>query len=192
MNQVIRHIIDESSGKGDDMSDDQIVRQMADIHLFANDGMQNIQSIKRKIQNDIEKNEVLLDLHCDEISRDIGVNQMAKKSSVDSFDTNTATNRSVGVNLDYPKMKPPSSNGINYGEKVNNAWNKVPISPSNPPPSESNTANSDHLKARRPSSLPRFNINSSGRLTQRIPIDPQKKSKLLAQLKSIEAANANI
>lgn len=117
---------------------------------------------------------------------------MAKKSSVDSFDTNSATNRSVGVNLDYPKMKPPSSIGSNYGEKVNNAWNKVPVSPNNPPSSELNTANSDHLKARRPSSLPRFNINSSGRLTQRIPIDPQKKSKLLAQLKSIEAANANI
>lgn len=190
--QVIRQIIDETSGKGDDMSDDQIVQQMADIHLFANDGMQNIQSIKRKIQNDIEKNEVLLDLHCDEISRDIGVNQVVAKKSVESFDANTSTNCSVGVNSDYSKMRPPSSNGIIYDEKVNKAWNKVPISPNNPPSSESNILNSDQLKARRPSSLPRFNINSSGRLTQRIPIDPQKKSKLLAQLKSIEAANANL
>lgn len=186
---MIRHIIDESNGKPDDLSDDQIVQQMADIQLFANNGMQNIQDIKRKIQNDIEKNEVLLDLHCDEISRDIGANQLTRKS-VDAFDANVVPNRSIGVNSDYSKVKSPSSNG--YDEKVTKAWNNMPISPSNPPTSDSITVNSDQPKARRPSSLPRFNINSSGRLTQRIPIDPQKKSKLLAQLKSIEAANANL
>lgn len=169
------------------MSDDRIAQQMADIHLFANDGMENIQNIKRKIQNDIEKNEVLLDLHCDEISRDIGVNQLTKKSN-DSFEANTITNRSIGINSS-------SSNGItDYGEKVSKAWSKIQLSPnkSNPPSTESISSNSDQPKARRPSSLPRFNINSTGRLTQRIPIDPQKKSKLLAQLKSIEAGNANL
>lgn len=186
--QVIRHIIDESIGKPDDMSDDQIVQQLADIHLFANNGMQNIQNIKRKIQNDIEKNEVLLDLHVDEISRDIGA------KTIDSFEASTTngTNRSTVANSDYPKMKPPSSNGINHNEKSNKTWNKIPISPSSSPSGESITSSSDQLKARRPSSLPRFNINSSGKMMQRIPIDPQKKSKLLAQLKSIEAANANL
>lgn len=187
--QVIRHIIDESNDKPDDMADDQIVQQMADIQLFADNGMQNIQDIKRKIQKDIEKNEVLLDLHCDEISRDIGTNQLPRKS-VGSFGDNAVTNRSIGVNSNYPKIKSPSSNG--YDEKATKAWNKMPMSPSEPPTSESIAMNTDQLKARRPSSLPRFNINSSGRLTQRIPIDPQKKSKLLAQLKSIEAANANL
>lgn len=183
--------MDESIGKPDEK---QIVQQMADIHLFANNGMQNIQNIKRKIQNDIEKNEVLLDLHCDELSRDIGANQLTKKS-VDSFNADTAngTNRSLAANSDYSKMKPPSSNGINHDEKTNKPWNKVPISPSSPPSCESSiTLNSDQPKARRPSSLPRFNINSSGKMMQRIPIDPQRKSKLLAQLKSIEAANANL
>lgn len=186
--QVIRHIIDESNGKGGDISEEQIAQQMADIQLFANNGMQNIQDIKRKIQNDIEKNEVLLDLHCDEISRDIGANQLTKKS-VDSFEPNAATNRSIGVNSNYSKIKSPLSNGIVYDDEFTKSWNKMPISPA----SESIIINSDQPKAsRRQSSLPRFNINSSGRLTQRIPIDPQKKSKLLAQLKSIEAANANL
>ena len=47
--------------------------------------MQNIQDIKRKIQKDIEKNGELLDLHCDEISRDIGTNQLIRLEQVQSM-----------------------------------------------------------------------------------------------------------
>lgn len=166
---MIRHIIDKSdtTENADDMTNDQIVQQMTDIHLFANTDMENIQNIKRKIQQDIEKNEVLLDLHCDEISRGIGAN---------AFTMNGANSTSA-LNSDRSKL-----NGMNHDAKANKTLNSPP----------SSTLNSEQTKARRPSSLPRFNINSSGRMMQRIPIDPQKKSKLLAQLKSIEAANANL
>lgn len=153
-------------GKSDAVSDDQITQQMHDIHLFANNDMRNIQNIKHKIRKDIEKNEVLLDLHCEEISRDIDADQLIE-STAESFAINDEM-RGAAINPDQsPTSKP---------------WNKSSLSPN----SEQQT------KARRPSSLPRFNINSSGRTIHRIPIDPQKKSKLLAQLKSIEAANANL
>lgn len=159
----------------DDIASDEIVHQMSDIHLFANNDMENIQNIKRKIQKDIEKNEVLLDLHCDEISRGICANGYAMNDA----------NITSTTDSDRSQMKIPLSNGMNHDEKAN----KILSSPSS---SSLITLNSEHSKARRPSSLPRFNINSSGRMMQRVPIDPQKKSKLLAQLKSIEAANSNL
>lgn len=179
--------------KPNDVTDDQMVQQMAEIHLFANNHIQDIQHIKRKIQKDIEKNEVLLDLHCDEISRDIGANELSKNAS-DSFEisgTTNVTNRTTGSNSDYSKMKLMPSNGTNIELKADKSWNNLPLSPKSSPNSEPIALNSDQSRARRPSNLPRFNINSSGRMFQRTPIDPQKKSKLLAQLKSIEAANTN-
>lgn len=176
--------------KPDDAPDDQMVRQMTDIHLYTNNDMQNIHNIKRKIQNDIEKNEILLDLHCEELSRDIYGNKLIKNAA-DSFDIATE-NRAIGSNFDHSKLKSLPSNGINNEVKSDKPCNKLPNSPNSPPNGQPITLNSDQIKARSPSSLPRFNINSSGRMTQRIPIDPQKKSKLLAHLKSIEAANANL
>ena len=123
----------------------------------------------------------------------IGANQLTKKS-IDSFEASSinGTHRSIATNSNYSIIKPPSSNGINHNEKINKPWNKLSVSSNSPTPSELITPNSEQLKTRRPSSLPRFNINSTGKIMQRMPIDPQKKSKLLAQLKSIEAANANI
>lgn len=136
---------------------------MADINFFANEGAHSIHAIHQKIQHDIEKNEALLDLHCDEISRDITFD-LPKDSSFYDVDRASEIGQLQPIN-DLLLSKNDKSNG-----------NKLPLS--------------SHSKAPRTAScLPRFNINLAGKPVKRTPIDPQKKSRLLAQLKSIESGN---
>lgn len=150
---------------------------MDDIKHFASDGAQNIHAIHQKIQNDIEKNEALLDLHCDEISRDIGALSLSKNSLFDvDIDETVESGTVEPINDLYPTNGNKPSNG--FTDKINGV--KEPSAP----------LNLDKSKIPRTTScLPRFNINVGGKPMKRMPIDPQKKSKLLAQLKSIESGN---
>lgn len=133
---------------------------MAEINLFASDGAHSIHAIHQKIKNDIEKNEALLDLHCDEISRDIGFN-LPK-----DFDVERSS--------DFGSLKPINDLLLYKGDKLNGIKEPLPINSKAP---------------RTASCLPRFNINLANKPLKRTPIDPQKKSKLLAQLRSIESGN---
>ncbi|XP_055322434.1 uncharacterized protein LOC129578224 isoform X2 [Sitodiplosis mosellana] len=160
---VIKQLIDKDTCiiRNDD-SDRQIARQLADINFFANEGAQSIHAIHQKIQNDIEKNEAILDLHCDEISHDITFN-LPKDSSL--FDVERSSE--IGT------LKPINNLLLYKGDKPNGIQVPLPI----------------NAKPRMNSCLPRFNINLAGKPLKRTPIDPQKKSRLLAQLKSIESGN---
>lgn len=135
---------------------------MADINFFANEGAQSIHAIHQKIQNDIEKNEAYLDLHCDEISRDITFN-LSKDALFDMERPN-----------DIESLEPINELLPFKNEKPNGS--KVPLPIQSKPP-------------RTASCLPRFNINVAGKPVKRPPIDPQKKIKLLAQLRSIQSGN---
>lgn len=144
-------------------SDRQIARQLADINFFANEGAQSIRAIHQKIQSDIEKNEALLDLHCDEITQDIAFS-LSKDDSM--FD--------VGRSTEIDTLKPINELLQHKSDTQNGAKLPLPLNSKAP---------------RMNSCLPRFNINLANKPLKRNPIDPQKKSKLLAQLKSIESGN---
>lgn len=151
----------------------QLIQQLTDINLFANDESTNIHAIQQKIQRDIEKNEAFLDLHCDEISRDI--NALTSPREAHLFDA-------VG------------ENGI-HRESENNAMNGLLMIKSNRSDDSKGSLLINSSKSRAPrtaSCLPRFNINVGGKPLKRTPIDPQKKSKLLAQLKSIGSAHGGL
>lgn len=138
---------------------DQITRQLADINFYANEGAHSIHALHQKIKNDIEKNEAYLDLHCDEISRDINLNLSTEPSFFDSeCSSEVGTLRPIDEMLEY---------------KTNRVTKVPPISAKAP---------------RTASCLPRFNI-TAGKPMKRTPLDPQRKSKLLAQLKSIQSGN---
>lgn len=141
---------------------------MADVKLFANDGADNIHAIHQKIKNDIEKNEALLDQHCSEISLDIGALNLSKELSLFDFDISNDLELSKTA-TDFPLFS--------RGDK--SSGSKEPFS-----------ASSEKTKMPRTAScLPRFNINLSAKPLKRALIDPQRKSKLLAQLKSIQSGN---
>lgn len=141
-----------------------ISQQLTEIHQFASNDAQSILNIQQKIQKDIEKNEALLDLHCDEISRAIGALNLPKE--LNSYEPSEGGEMAAFKSLnDLLEFKNDDSKDM------------ISIK-------------SDRPKAMRTmSSLPRFNINLTGKPAKRTPIDPQKKNKLLAQLKSIDAAN---
>lgn len=162
---------DNSATKNDD-SDQQIAQQLADIHLFTSEKLENIHEIQQKMQNDIAKNETFLDLHCEEIGRDIGIFYAENESPF-------VIDKPNGGDHDIGPMK-PIGDLLSFKSNMPNA-SKVPL-----------PIHSDRTNGSRPaSSLPRFNINLSGqpKPMKRTLLDPQKKSKLLAQLKSIDAGN---
>lgn len=151
----------------------QLIQQLADINLFANDESTNIHAIQQKIQRDIQKNEAFLDLHCDEISRDINALNSPRQAHL--FDA-------------------VSENGI-HRESENNLMNGLLMIKSNRSDDSKDSLLTNSSKSRAPrttSCLPRFNINVGGKPLKRTPIDPQKKSKLLAQLKSIGSAHGGL
>ena len=113
--------------------------------------------------SDYEKNEALLDLHCGEITQGIAFN-LSKDDSM--FD--------VGRSNELDTLKPINDLLQHKSETQNGV--KIPLPLNSKPP-------------RMNSCLPRFNINLANKPLKRNPIDPQKKSKLLAQLKSIESGN---
>ncbi|XP_031620331.1 kinetochore protein SLK19 [Contarinia nasturtii] len=174
---VIKQLLDKDvcSITNNDTTPITSIRRLDDIKHFANDGAQNIHAIHQKIQNDIEKNEALLDLHCDEISRDIGALNLSKNSQLfDDIDESGDSGALKPIN-DLFQMNNDKRNGFN--DKINGLKETVSF-------------NSDKTKIPRTvSCLPRFNINVGGKPTKRMPIDQQKKTKLLAQLKSIESGN---
>lgn len=153
--------MDKNSRNGD-----HLAQQLADIHLFTTEEAQNIHAIQKKIQNDIEKNEAYLDLHCEqqcnEINRDI-----------------------VGLNLPNGLFSGDESNELRSSKPVN----EMLLFKSDKQNLMHEPFSSERGKAAKVSNLPRFNINMGGKPLKRAPIDPQRKIKLLAQLKSIESGN---
>lgn len=141
---------------------EKIVKQLSDIQLFGSKKAQNIHNIQQKIEKDIKKNEAFLDLHCDEISRDIGANSLSKK---------TGDEKVSETILEEETLKP---------------WSDLMLF-TNEVPKDSVKMQLDRPKPRAPSNLPRFNINSATQQVRRSSIDVQKKNKLLAQIKSIDA-----
>lgn len=149
----------------------QLMQQLADMNLFAEDKTHNIHAIHKKIQRDIEKNEALLDLHCDEISRDVDALNLPKE--VHLFDENEMNHNSA-------KFDAMNDLLLFKSKRSDQSKDSVLIHPNKPKP------------PRMASCLPRFNINVGGKPLKRSPIDPQKKSKLLAQLKSIDTAHGGL
>lgn len=114
------------------MNDQTIVTKIADLQLRNEQDEFNIYDIHNDIQIDIQKNEKLLDIYCDEVTKD-------------------AENLSKIPSIVHPSI---NANGISV----------------------------------KPLNVHKFNhIRSAGCSTKRSPIDPQKKSKLLAALKSIDS-----
>lgn len=153
-------------------SDQQIAQQLADIHLFSSEKTENIHAIQQKMQKDIVKNETFLDLHCDEIGRDLGMFYAENESPF-------VIDKPNGMDHEIGPMK-PIGDLLSFKTNMPNA-SKVPL------PIHSDRTNG----SRAASSLPRFNINLGGQSkpVKRTLLDPLKKSKLLAQLKSIDAGN---
>lgn len=149
------------------------MKQLAELQLFASKKAQNIHNIHHKIKNDIKKNEALLDLHCDEISRDIGVNHSNKKKILfDDESVNEIIRDDANIKVWNGMMS--SSNETFTTPKI-----ATPVS-------------SERVKSRPTSNLPRFNINLASQQVKRIPIDPQKKNKMMTQIKPIDTTNGSL
>lgn len=162
------------SNKDKDDTQQQLMLQLADMNLFAKDETHNIHAIHQKIQRDIEKNEALLDIHCDEISRNIDVLNLPKE--VHLFDVVGENER----NHDSAKFNAMNDLLLFKSKRSDQSADSTMIHPNKP------------KAPRMASCLPRFNINVGGKPLKRAPIDPQKKSKLLAQLKSIDTAHGGL
>lgn len=150
------------------------MKQLAELQLFASKKAQNIHNIQHKIQNDIKKNEALLDLHCDAISRDIGIDHSAKNKKI-LFDDD-------------------SVNEQNYHDGNIKTWNGMMSSSveTYAAPKISTSVSSERPKSRPTSNLPRFNINLASQQVKRAPIDSQKKNKLMTQIKPIDTTNESL
>lgn len=145
--------------KGSQEKMTKTMNHLAELQLFANKKAQNIHNIQQKIQNDIKKNEALLDLHCDELSRDIGVKEILKRKP--SFDSQLSRD---GDSIQLRNGLMSSSNSFETYTA----------------PKSSNSLLSEQPRSRAISSLPRFNINLAAQQAKRSSTDPQKKNKLLA------------
>lgn len=129
--QIIKTMIDQDR-KNSQNDSRQLEEFFKHLNLNGKDSMQNIKNIQEKINDDIEANEVLLDLHCGEISESLG----------------NVADLSVSGSLNVDRM------GIN--------------------------TNRTHI----PRPIPSSTVTKS---VKRAPIDPQKKSSLLAALRSIDS-----
>lgn len=129
--QIIKTMIDQE--RRDSHSDSrQLDEFFKSLSLERKESLPNIQDIRHEINDDIEANEVLLDLHCGEISKSLGSMSHLDDSLSAGIDDVIVT----GSKTNLPRPIPPSA---------------------------------------------------TKRTVKRSPIDPLKKSSLLAALKSIDS-----